>query len=139
MQVWLRLLIVWCIALALPVQGFASVTMAHCGPSHEGMHAAQGASHHDHSAHQASAAHHHDAPAANAAAGPAKAQPAAFSDLAKYKCSACASCCAACALPSAMLRIPQPLSTPTVFAEDVVAVEAYACDGPDRPPRLFLA
>lgn len=130
MQVWLRLLIVWCIALALPVQGIASVTMAHCGPSHEGMHSAQGASHHDHSAHQASAAHHHDEAAAD---------PAPLNDLAKYKCSACASCCAACAIPSAKLRIPQPAATFTVLAEGVITIEPCASDGPDRPPRALLA
>jgi hypothetical protein len=161
MQVWLRLVVVWLVALALPVQGIAGVTMAHCGQSHERMEAAKGTSHHQHSAHEAGAAHHHhDAgmadtthtvdqvdqadhpdPADHAAAAQAKAeaQPGKFSDLGQYKCSSCASCCAGFALPSTMPRVPEPLSAPAVFAEAVVTVDAFETDGPDRPPRTRLA
>jgi hypothetical protein len=145
MQVWLRLLIVWFIAIALPVQGMAGVSMAHCGPSHERMGAAMEATQHRHADHDASAAHHHDTDATDVAtltghdtATQAKAQSGKLSDLAQYKCSSCASCCAGSALPSATPRLPQAKAAPTVFAEELVTVDAFASDGPDRPPRTHL-
>lgn len=139
MQVWLRLLIVWFIAIALPVQGVAGVTMAHCGSSHERMGAAIEATPHRH------AAHHHDASSAegagqadHAAGTQAVAQSGKLCDLAQYKCSSCASCCAASALPSAPPRLPESTAAPAVFAEEMVTVDAFASDGPDRPPRTGL-
>jgi len=145
MQVWLRLLIVWFIAIALPVQGMAGVTMAHCGSSHERMGAAVEAPQHRHADHEAGAAHHHAADAADdaaqaehGAAAQAKAQSGKLSDLAQYKCSSCASCCAGSALPSALPCLPEPTAAPAVFAEELVTVDAFASEGPDRPPRTHL-
>lgn len=150
MQVWLRLLIVWFIALALPVQGIAGVTMAHCGQSHERMGAARATTaeplHHQHAAGEAGVAHHHDtavaAPAdraGDATASPADAPSDPLTQPGQYKCSSCASCCAGAALPGQTLRLPEPAPAPTVFAEALVTVDAFASDGPDRPPRSFLA
>jgi hypothetical protein len=143
MQVWLKLLIVWFVAIALPVQGMAGVTMAHCGSSHARMVAVMEASQHRHSDHDAVAAHHHDAHETDIATqghhtAQAKSQPGKLSDLAQYKCSSCASCCAGSALPSAMPRMPEPTAAPAVFAEEMVTVDAFASDGPDRPPRTPL-
>ena len=145
MQRWLRLLSVWLIAFALPVQGMAGVTMAHCAPSHERMQTAARAMAHQHAHHGAGPAHHHDCDSARgadvpddaeAAQGPGKSDK--MSDPTQHKCSSCASCCAGPALPSAMLRIPQVAAAPAVFAEGVISVEAIASDGPDRPPRRPL-
>lgn len=145
MQVWLRLLIVWFIAIALPVQGMAGVTMAHCGSSHERMAAAAQVTPHQHADHDAAVAHHHDGDAArgtdtpdHANAAQAQVKPDKMSSLAQYKCSLCASCCAGSALPSAMPRIPQVAAASAVFAEEMVSVDAFASDGPDRPPRTHL-
>lgn len=139
MQVWLRLLIVWFIAIALPVQGMAGLTMAHCAPSHERMGAAAQVIAHQHADQDAGVAHHHNGDAAEdaeAAQDPVKSDK--MSNLAQYKCSSCASCCAGSALPSAMPRIPQVAAVPTVFAEAMISVDAFASDGPDRPPRNHL-
>lgn len=139
MQVWLRLLIVWFIAIALPVQGMAGLTMAHCAPSHERMGAAAQVIAHQHADQDAGVAHHHNgdtADDAKAAQDPVKSDK--MSNLAQYKCSSCASCCAGSALPSAMPRIPQVAAAPAVFAEEMVSVDAFASDGPDRPPRNHL-
>ncbi len=139
MQVWLRLLIVWFIAIALPVQGMAGLTMAHCAPSHERMGAAAQVIAHQHADQDAGVAHHHNgdtADDAKAAQDPVKSDK--MSNLAQYKCSSCASCCAGSALPSAMPRIPQVAAVPTVFAEAMISVDAFASDGPDRPPRNHL-
>ena len=146
MQVWLRLLIVWFIAIALPVQGMAGVTMAHCGSSHARMGATMEApQQHRHADHEAGTAHHHAADVGDSAAQQkhgtapqAKVQSGKLSDLAQYKCSSCASCCAGSALPSALPRLPEPIAAPAVFAEEMVTVDAFASDGPDRPPRTHL-
>ena len=149
MQVWLRLLIVWFIAIALPVQGIAGATMAHCGSSHERMGAATQAAQHRHADHDAGAAHHHAAdpvdvadqaadPADHASATPAKVQAGKLSDRMQHKCSSCASCCAGSALPSSTPHLPDTPAEPAAFAEVMVTVDAFASDGPDRPPRLHL-
>lgn len=148
MQVWLRLLIVWCIAIALPVQGVAGATMAHCGASHGRMGAALAAAQHRPVQHAAAAAHHHGTDVAAEAgqadradpdtATPAEAQAGKLSGQDPYKCSSCASCCAGSALPSATLRLPEAPAEPVAFAEVMVTVDAFASDGPDRPPRPRL-
>lgn len=148
MQVWFRLLIVWFVAIALPAQGIASATMAHCGSSHGRMDAAVEASAHRHAHPMAGAAHHHDGAAVavadhadhghHAAATPAEAAQGKVADLAKYKCSSCASCCAGAALPGAMPSVPPSTDAPADFIDAVVTIDAFASDGPDRPPRLPL-
>ena len=146
---WLEFVIVWLVALALPVQGIARTTMAHCGPSHARMHTVQPnsdrhalAAHH-HGAHAAGSPHHHAATAGTTghATAPdhAAALPDKLTDLGKYNCSACASCCSVCALSSSFPPIPAPEVAPTVFVTVVPSVAAFTTDGPDRPPRIGLA
>lgn len=150
MRAWLRLLTVWFIAIALPVQGIAGVSMAHCGASHERMMAAiEAAPHHadpDHAlAHDARVAHHHDADTPHVddrpdtgTADSAEPQTGKRADPSQFKCSACAACGAGSALPSSSPRLPEPMTAPAVFADAVVTVDAFASDGPDRPPRFLL-
>lgn len=151
MQAWLRLLIVWFIALALPIQGVAGATMAHCGPRHQPMHVAAGVPGSPQAAqpHAAGAAHshhlhhHHDddvGAAAHSTSHPEPApqaaeQPGKFTDLAEYTCSSCASCCVGTALTGTTPRVPESEPAPTEFAETTVTVDPFASDGPDRPPR----
>lgn len=145
MRVWLRLLTVWIMTLALPLQGIAGAAMLHCGPGHERMAAAVEVSEHRHAAgHDAAAPHHHDAAAFADASlanqdtvAPAKAKSGTKGDLGQSKCSSCAACCAGAALPSAAPRLPQVPVVTAVFAESVVTVDAFASDGPDRPPRIL--
>lgn len=130
----LKFVLVWLIALALPVQALASATMLHCGPGHQRLHAAQmgtapaAPGHHDHAQHQGASGQQHDA-----------GKTAPLADLGKYKCSACAACGSGCALPSSMPVIATPEFGATVFVAVVPEVEAFAIDGPDRPPRNVLA
>jgi hypothetical protein len=132
MQRWLRLVLVWLIAVALPVQGMAGAAMAHCGQSHERMHAAQAGGHHHDAEGDAAAPHHHEVTTDAAT-------PDQITDLGQYKCSSCASCCSAIALLASMPDVPTPALAPTVFATAVVGVDAFTSDGPDRPPRCDLA
>lgn len=57
----------------------------------------------------------------------------------KHKCSACASCCSFGAILSAVPFVPAPVLSPTVFCTLVPSVDAFAADGPDRPPRTVHA
>lgn len=145
MRAWLRVLTVWFIAVALPVQGIAGVSMAHCGASHERMESALDVARHHAAEHDAGTAHHHDADTPHADDRPdagaddsTQAQPGKRSDLSQFKCSACAACCAGSALPSASPRLPEPAAAGVVFADAGVTVDAFASDGPDRPPRSLL-
>ncbi len=151
MKIWLRLLIVCFIAVALPVQGMAGVSMAHCGSTHERMGTDRHTPPQRHADHDAGVSHQHGAKAAAAAAADDMAGRAAqadpytataaktpsdpLSDLAQYKCSSCATCCAGAALPCSTPRLPELAAAPTVFVEALVTVDALASDGPDRPPR----
>jgi hypothetical protein len=160
----IRTLLIWWLALALPAQGVAAATMALCGPNHHG--AAQAApspradaeaAHHGsavqaldphHAAHDGAghAGHpgaHHGAPHAEAAQadeGPSSAQaPTKLKPADSHKCSACASCCSAAALPASAPAVAEPEHGATVFATLEPSVEPFAADGPDRPPRTILA
>ena len=144
----LRLLLTWLIVLALPVQGMASMTMAHCGEGHERMQATLAEPGHHHDAHASAGAHHHDLAVADGAdahdaldrSGAADQQPAQPDEPGDLgTCSSCASCCAGSALPSVMPRIPEPPPATTFFIVDSVDIDAFATDGPDRPPRRRLA
>lgn len=143
MRTWVRLLAVWWIVIALPVQGIAGVTMAHCGPQHQRMAAgtasAAHAGRHDAAPHDhAVAADHATVSAHGSAHGSSDPSPDDLSGLGQYKCSVCAACCAGAAPPSAAPRLPQCPAMPAAFAEQIVAVDAFASDGPDRPPRPRL-
>jgi hypothetical protein len=132
------------------MQAVAGATMLHCGSSHQRMQMSQatpdmdtsGGAHHgtdptgSHQRHDTVTSAELDRPAV-ADADPTPSDQ--FSDLAKYKCSACASCCSVSAIPGAMPRVPALEVTAMVVVADVPAVEAFAADGPERPPRIVLA
>lgn len=135
----LKSLLIWLLALALPVQALAAAGMQHCGASHERMRAAAAAPTHAHAHDEAvgdAHEHHHTAVPAVAAeedqAGPG-AGPAGFS------CSACAACCIALALPAAGVRSAAPPPDGYASALPGVAVPPYVTGGLDRPPRSPLA
>ena len=132
-------LILWFLLLALPVQGWAMVTMLHCGSGHQAMVQAQVQAHQHLAADDSHALHqhgHHDmvmdpsvdlGHSANTADGPAVSQ-----------CSACASCCLGAALPISCLTVgSSPQREPPSTAVGTAAC-AFFTSGPDRPPRPSL-
>jgi hypothetical protein len=145
----LRLLLMVCMAVALPVQGMASVTMMHCGPAHHG---APGPSHADHPVDHHAAGHesvsneHHSTVASAAsmpASGDADVEPATVAKTgapSKVGCSACASCCLGAGMAAPQSSLP---SFPGADAALAVAEEAapagITVDGLERPPRLNFA
>ncbi|MEA3118811.1 MAG: hypothetical protein QOI13_2081 [Paraburkholderia sp.] len=131
---WRKLFLIVLLALSLPVQSFAAVTM-NCEPSHFGggwafaQQADQGESAHRHHMHHvmmADGVHHshHDGDDANHA----------------HSCPACAACCFGMALPV----VPAVVSAPDAVRLSVplpptVRVASFLTAGIDRPPRISLA
>lgn len=107
--------IVWCLMLALPLQGLAAASRLMC---------------------------HHAQPAPSTQtrqATPCHGDEAAAADAAHAGCIACAACHGMVALPT---RLPLILPTLPAQAPDAVAaalVLPFITAGPERPPRSHLA
>lgn len=136
MRPLLKSVLLWLLAVALPVQALAAAGMRHCGASHERMRVAVAAtaSPHDHAvgAHHAHAVDHvnsgHDA----ANDHPVSAE-------ARSSCSACATCCFALALPVAGVQASARPPDGFAPAPPAVSVPPFVTGGLDRPPRILLA
>ena len=143
MGLLIRTLLIWLLVLAVPAQGAAAATMAFCGPNHHGAGAtthAQSAPHTEHAQHGGAAHQHMTVPdEADDSASASSDGPGKLVHGDKQKCSACASCCTFGAILSTVLVVPAPAVTPTVFSAVVPTVDAFAADGPERPPRSVLA
>ena len=140
----LKTALVWLVVLAVPAQGFAASTMLFCGPMHERMTSAAGAdgSGHHHSAGTNSDHDHHAAVSgqpASAAPADAAADLEKADNLAKFSCSACATCCVGAALVASgsVLPLDNPADERIVSASSPNA--GFVTGGPQRPPRSFLA
>lgn len=147
----LRATFIWLVMLAIPLQGIAASAMLHCGPGHERQMVQASATDH-HGSHRGLGSVHHDPAedhqpdhvetAAPDVASADDRQPAAQADqaqLGKFKCSACAQCCASVAL---LDRVSDPIRLEPVSIAPVIAADDYpqvAQTGPERPPRPFLA
>jgi hypothetical protein len=142
MGLLLRTLLIWLLALAVPAQGAAAATMAFCGPNHHGGEQTSTASSDfaEHSHHGDATRHAEEHAAALADESDASDASALVkaSHAAKQKCSACASCCSLGAILSTVPVVPVADSAATVFSTVVPTVDAFAADGPDRPPRYVL-
>ena len=139
-RIW-RIAVMWLLALAVPAQGFAAASMLNCGPGHHGTVSGPARADHHHDAHG-----HHGAAAAdadaseNVASSDAEAAPAHALHKGKTgSCSACASCCTVTAPPSAAPAF-EAVPAPDVFQPLAPPdAAAFLTDGPERPPRPFLA
>lgn len=127
-----RLLLIWLVAFALPVQGFAAATLKFCASAHGSQLRLLAAPEHErHGAHHPAAMPSGAGPEQDAASDPAP--------QGTLSCSACAACCAATALP------PAPWTVPTIepAVERMTArVAAYVSPvgmGLERPPKRRLA
>lgn len=139
-----RTLLIWLLALALPVQGVIAATMVLCGPNHHDQASTVEVTHHADAVHQPhdSPAHPHDAIADTLAEDTASAESAPadkFTQAAIQKCSVCASCCSAAAIHDTVPKLPVLEPMAADFPTLASAVEPFATDGPDRPPRHLLA
>lgn len=142
-----RALLVWLLVAAVPAQAGAAASMAHCDLADQGRGPSASSHRHDTAVHMHGASgwqskhehagDHSAAPiddVASAAAGEQLPDPQVSAD--NHKCSACASCCSASAIPSSMRVPPTPDLSDTEFLIEVPSIGAFVVDGPDRPPRL---
>lgn len=138
MPVWIRLILIWLIAITVPLKGLAAVSMVGCGPVHEAAAgvAAGMAGHVHHNVHADGAE-----PVAESAEPGAGIEPAqvdmskAVGHLLKMKCSSCSPCCGAAAPaadPATTLPM-QPESPGVPFVDAPYA--GVVTDVPHRPPR----
>ena len=140
----IRTLLIWLLALALPVQGVMAATMVFCGPNHHDGAFAATTSHDAAAARQqhetAAQSHgavvdgHVDNTTTDEAAAPDK-----FTQSDMQKCSVCASCCSAAAIHDTLPKLPALEPVAADFAALASAVEPFTAGGPDRPPRHLLA
>lgn len=135
----------WLLALALPVQGFAAVTQSSCAPQIQHMLAESAAmqssvqSHHQ----SASAEHQHhqmNVQAKHAANVDTSAAPDHQTNShAKVKCSACATCCIGIAMLPVMPQLPAfPLASTPIVASLSSLFPGHIPDGLKRPPKFSL-
>lgn len=150
MSTWFRKLVLWLCVAAIPVQGWAVAAMLNCGPSHHRLASAvQEAVHAFHSHAEDSVGsvspdhrvsyHHHDESKSGAAGADGAASHADFDTVSKFKCSACAACCSAAAIPAAAFSLD--VSAPVLFAAPLRLSDhvLFLTCGTDRPPRSNLA
>lgn len=159
MQRVVRTVLVWVLAIAMPLQGLAASAMLSCGPSHARMlqglvsaapapgHAAHGgqAAHAGrdaaaavHGAHAHAHADSADSVAATAQAdGDAGHHPSPHHG--KHSCSACAACCTALALPARFALLEVTRAVHAVRTALDAPVVSHQPETLDRPPRPHLA
>jgi len=140
----IRIAVMWLLAAAIPVQGFAAVTVHRCGANHHQRAAAASAFvHAGPVAHQHTSHHPADATASDAQEGDDSAQAVKAKDgvqqSSKGSCSLCASCCTAAALPATIVPIDAPVFVESLSAAAVGSIAIFLTDSPERPPRLILA
>jgi hypothetical protein len=144
MSRFLKIAILWLLAFALPMQGFASSAMPDCGAAHQpasqhGMHRAQGQQAHHHE--QLSASQHHVADASQVSSNDSSSNDSSSNDSHHHngagKCSACASCCLSSAIsapPTLDPVAPLPAGLETGVQPDQ-QFTAYFPEGLERPPH----
>ena len=144
MRLLVRVLLVWLMVLALPVQGFAAAAMQHCAPMQQRQAVAGAVNEHAH--HESIAvevpgsaadadAHGHDHAHQPAAGDIAAGDPTT----ADHQCSVCAACCLALALPASAVKLPSVLIDAPFSRTASPALPSFVPPGLERPPRTHLA
>lgn len=143
-----RITLMWLIALAVPIQGSAAVTMFGCGPGHHGgMGSSQTAMSEKltpdadqrlaEAASEEADGSHHDGGVPHDHSQSQKPHGASHK-VAKGNCTPCASCCVVAALPATVIQF-EPVPLVGLFVPLAQSgVNSFLADGLERPPRLFL-
>jgi hypothetical protein len=114
-----RILFVWLLMAAIPLQGFAAAAMLFCDvgvQQQQHVHAVgqattATASHHEHAMH------------------------GKVSKVSSHKCSICATCCNSMALIAKQPVLAAATAPQSELAEPLVSIQARAAPLPDKPPR----
>jgi hypothetical protein len=144
----LKTLLIWLLALALPVQGFAASIRLSCAPAHRIVSSIKGVEHSHHSHHDEMSGgvishdgvmdHHgigdssaHDNPSADLASEESKSQDAS--------CSACAACCIGMAvIPSELTLAVDHNGLSILVASIASSFTGFVPAAPERPPRTLI-
>ena len=139
----------WLLALAVPVQGYAAVTMLGCGPGHHETADVQSpvavandddeaVPPHSHEATSESAGERHHGDSAEPDHAHALKAHGASGTAGKGSCTPCASCCVVGALPASML-VFQAIPLADFFVPLAPrGLVSFLTEGPERPPRSSL-
>ena len=137
-----KLLLLWLLALAIPVQGFAAVLQA-CAPSQQQAvqhHAPAVQAHqmqHEHPDQQAHQGHHADHGAATQITSADASDTQHQQHHTHSSCSFCAACTVGGLLPLALSAPPAPdLPSREFIALPASGFVGYLPENPDRPPAL---
>jgi hypothetical protein len=144
-----KIAMLWLLALALPVQGFAAVTQSSCAPQMQTQHivaASEGIPDSVHSHHPIATdgiehRHHHMSTSAEQAGHVDADKQTGHQDNkhANVKCSACATCCVGIAMLPAMPQLPAfPIASTLVVSSLSAFPPGHIPDGLKRPPKFFL-
>ena len=132
-------MLMWLLAVALPLQGVSAATMLSCGGEHPAAststdpgHALGHAGSHMHD--PMAGADHRTASAAHVVSIKSN-----LGKSAGHKCSACAACCLGAAVPSTTLSFDTIRLTDHFAPLATRTVAAFATGRLERPPRPFLA
>jgi hypothetical protein len=123
--------LLWMLALALPLQGMAAAANTHCSGEHHAAAARTVMAHETAAEHAAQPLQHMHA--AGGAEGETQAHSAAHS------CSACASCCAGFALLSAPLEVTAPEQAGDASTPARASAASGGHGAPEKPPRAVRA
>lgn len=131
MKRWIKIFAVWLIAIAIPMQGIASVAMMNCVQTPREHSQEFAAEHHHDSAH----AHTHD---------PAEVDDQVSQDKANVKhacanCVKCTNCCSGFTFQSTAPHLFQQLSvSQSKFNDRALLFTGFIPSGLERPPRPSL-
>ncbi len=145
MHKFARLLLIWIIAIALPVQGVFAGTLQHCvGGEHQVAFEDGSSSVHSHDEAVDSDAHSdvhatHSHAAMHTHVEQSSSSHSHHGTGLKGSCSACAACCSSAAPPPTPVVLVPQRAEHAVPAFVSFAVVTFVTDGPERPPRITLA
>ena len=141
MNKFIKLLAIWILVFALPMQGFAAATMMNCEKSHsyEAKSLAEGHNHATHSGHDE--ATNHEAIHENVADATDN-HVTHHSSSNKHTCSHCCTCtvcCASTAIVASSLNVPTQFDNSKAnLAYSAPQFTSFISAGLERPPRSIL-
>ena len=145
----LRITLMWLVALAVPIQGYAAAAMLGCGPEHHRMAGLQSQAatadssdpaveQHSPDAHAGMAGDHHHGDSAEPSHAHVLKMQGSSGKAGKGSCTPCASCCVVAALPTTVV-VFEPVPPVDFFVPLAPrSVASFVTEGPERPPRSIL-
>lgn len=137
MRKFIKIFAIWLIAVAIPVQGFASIAMMNCeqSPNHHSQSVANDHHHDQHSGHDMANQHSHD----SVDSSDHESQSTDNSKHACAHCAKCTSCCSGFAFQTTSSSLFQQLSAGEArFSYNTFLFAGFIASGLERPPKPTL-